>query len=167
MAKLGASNEKTPDAQQAPGSLKPQDSAAGPGWAVNCSSQNQAKKMECSISQSVVFKKSGKLLTSVTLRVPADANKQPVILIRFPLGLYLPAGATYQVDANAPQAIDFRACARTGCYAQTLVTPEVLTTLKAGKQLTVGFQNLAQKPIRVPLSLDGLAEAYEKIQKPS
>jgi invasion protein IalB len=165
LANLATSNEKTAVAERVPGNVKPQDSAAGPGWAVNCQSRNQAKEFECGISQNVVFKKSGQLLTTVTLRVPADA-KPPVILIRLPLRLYLPAGATYQIDANVPQALNFRACVRTGCYAQTPATPEVVARLKAGKQLIVGFQNLAQKPISVPLSLDGFGEAYDKVQKP-
>ena len=145
---------------------KTQSAGGGPGWAVSCKSQTKEKEGVCRISQAVVLKNSGRVLTNVTLRVPGDA-KPSVILIQLPLGLYLPAGATYQIDANTPQALNIRACVRTGCYAQTPVAPDVLAALKAGKQLTIGFQNLAQKPIKVLLSLDGFAVAYDKIQKPS
>jgi invasion protein IalB len=147
-------------------SAKPQSASAGPGWAVSCKSQTKDKESVCRISQAVVLKNSGQVLTNVTLRVPGDA-KRSVIVIRLPLGLYLPAGATYQIDENVPQAVNIRACVRTGCYAQTPVAPDVLAALKAGKQLTIVFQNLAQKPIKVLLSLDGFGVAYDKIQKPS
>jgi invasion protein IalB len=147
-------------------SAKTQSASTGPGWAVSCKSQTKDKEGVCRISQAVVLKNSGRVLTNVTLRVPGDA-KPSVILIRLPLGLYLPAGATYQIDQNTPQALNIRACVRTGCYAQTPVAPDVLAALKAGKQLTIGFQNLAQKPIKVLLSLDGFGVAYDKIQKPS
>ena len=163
-------SEKTlvvqPASSSASGTANSQAPGAGPGWAVNCKSQAKEAELECRMSQTVVFKKSGQVLTNVTVRVPNGA-KPPVILVRLPLGLYLPAGATYQIDENAPQALDFRACVRTGCYAQTSVAPDVLANLKAGKRLTVGFQNVAQKPIKVQLSLDGFGEAYDKLQKPS
>jgi invasion protein IalB len=145
---------------------QPGASAPGPGWAVTCKSQAKEEELECGVSQTVVMKKSGKVVTNVTFRVPAD-TKKPEILIQLPLRLYLPAGATYQVDENTPQTVNFRACNRSGCYAQTPVTPEVLATLKTGKQLTIGFQNLARKPIRVSLSLNGFGDAYDKMQKPS
>jgi invasion protein IalB len=43
----------------------------------------------------------------------------------------------------------------------------VLATLRRGKQLKIGFQNLAEKPITVPLVLDGFGDAYDKMQKPA
>ena len=46
------------------------------------------------------------------------------------------------------------------------LTPEILAVLKKGKQIKVGFQNLAEKPITVPLS-DGFGDAYEKMLKPA
>jgi invasion protein IalB len=83
------------------------------------------------------------------------------------LGVLLAAGATFQVDDNTAQRLNFRACDRNGCYANSSVSPDVLAALRKGTQLKIGFQNLAEKPITVPLSLDGFGEAYEKMEKPS
>jgi invasion protein IalB len=136
---------------------------AGPGWAVNCSSQAGQKDLTCSLSQTVVTRPSGQTLTNVTFLL-APENKSPEVLFQLPLGLYLPAGATYQVDANAPQRLSIRACDRQGCYARAPISPETMVSLRKGKQLKVDFKNLAEKPISIPLSLDGFASAYEKIQ---
>jgi invasion protein IalB len=133
---------------------------------MRCKSQAKDKELECGISKTVVEKQSGQVVTNVTLRMSAD-TKQPKISIRMPLRLYLPAGASYQVDENTPQALNFKACNRKGCYAQTTVTPETLAALKKGKQLTIGFETLARKPIKVPLSLSGFEDAYDKLQGPS
>ena len=100
---------------------------------------------------------------SVTFRVPTD-TKRPEILIQLPLGLYIPAGASYQVDGGAAQRLNFRACDRTGCYAQTTLTPEMLASLRSGTKLILGFQTLAQKPINLSLSLGGFGETFDKIQ---
>ena len=118
------------------------------------------------MSQTVVLKQSRQVLTNVTFRIPVD-TKQPEIIVQLPLGVLLAAGATFQVDENTPQQLKFKACDRNGCYANSPITPEMLAVLKKGKQLTVGFQNLAEKPITVPLSLDGFGDAYDKMQRPS
>ena len=146
--------------------INPNNRPGGPGWALDCKSKAKEKGMECRMSQTLVSKQSRQVLASVTFRLPND-TKKPEIVIRLPLGLYLPAGATYQIDGSNPQAIDFRACVRTGCYAQTPIASDVLAALKRGTQLTVGFQNLAQKPIRFSLSLDGFGQAYDRIEKQS
>ena len=139
---------------------------SGPGWALNCKSEATEKEFECRMSQTVVAKQSRRVLANVTFRIQTE-SKEPKIVVQLPLGLYLPAGATYQVDENPPQTLDFRACDRRGCYAQTLVTPDTLASLKKGKQLTLSFQNLAQKPIKISLSLGGFEETFDKIQGPS
>ena len=118
------------------------------------------------MSQTVVLKQSGQVLTNVTFRIPAD-TKKPEIIVQLPLGVYLAAGATFQVDENPAQRLNFRACDRNGCFAFSPVTPEMLAVLKRGKQIKIGFQNLAEKPITVPLSLDGFGDAYEKMLKPA
>jgi invasion protein IalB len=133
---------------------------------MRCNSQAKDEELKCSISKTVVEKQSKQLLTNVTLRISAD-TKQPQISIRMPLRLYLPAGASYQVDENTPQVLNFKACNRRGCYAQTAVTPETLAALKRGKQLTIRFETLARKPIKIPLSLGGFEDAYDKLQGPS
>jgi invasion protein IalB len=133
---------------------------------VNCRSTAKEKELECRMSQTVVMKKGGPVLSRITFRIPVD-TKKPEIIAQVPLGVLLTAGATFQVDENTPQQLDFRTCDRTGCYATSPVAPEVIADLKKGKKLTISFQNLAEKPITVPLSLDGFGESYDKMQKPS
>jgi invasion protein IalB len=139
--------------------------AKGPGWAVNCTSQTEQKGLSCRMSQRVVARPSGRTLTDVAFLL-APESKSPEVVLQLPLGLYLPAGASYQVDESASQLLRIRACDRNGCYARAPVSRETLGSLRTGKQLKIDFKNLAEKPVSVPLSLDGFASAYEKIQRP-
>jgi invasion protein IalB len=59
----GSTTEKKPTA---PAEASP----AGPGWAVNCKSEVNEKGLECRMSQTVVLKQSGQVLTNVTFRNP-------------------------------------------------------------------------------------------------
>jgi len=142
----------------------PAAQGAGPGWAVNCKSDATEKGLECRLSQTVVTKQGGQVLTEVTFLFPAG-NKENEVVLQLPLGLFLPGGAAIQVDDNPPQRLTFRACDRSGCFARAPLSPETLVTLQKGKQLEVSFQNLAEDPIKVPLSLDGFEGAYSKINK--
>jgi invasion protein IalB len=169
----GVVQTESPIASPQPNALKPVQSppttaitggpSVGPGWAMNCKSQTTESPLECRMSQTVVTKPNGRVVASVTFRVPTD-TKRPEILIQLPLGLYIPAGASYQVDGGAAQRLNFRACDRTGCYAQTTLTPEMLASLRSGTKLILGFQTLAQKPINLSLSLGGFGETFDKIQ---
>ena len=161
-----SSTEKKPTTPAATQSQPAPAAGKGPGWAVNCKSEAKDKGLECRMSQTVVLKQGGQVLTNVTFRVPAD-TKTPEMIVQLPLGVYLAPGASFQVDTNPAQRLSYRACDRNGCFAIAPVTPDALALLKKGKQIIISFQNLAEKPITVPLSLDGFGEAYEKMLKPA
>ena len=153
--------------RQSPTTTASTNGAAGtPGWALNCKSQVTETQLECRMSQTMIMKQSRRVLARVTFRVPVE-TKKPEILLQLPLGLYIPAGATYRVDGGAPQSLDFRACDRKGCYAQTVLTPELLASLRSGSKLILGFQTLAQKPIQLSFSLGGFGETFAKIESRS
>jgi invasion protein IalB len=139
--------------------------SAGPGWAVNCRSRAGEKGLSCRMSQTVVAKNTRQRLTEVAFLVGPEA-KTTEVLLQLPLGLYLPAGASYQVDGSAPQRLSIRACTRSGCYARAPVSPEILQALRNGKVLKIDFKDRAERPVTVPLSLEGFEAAYAKIESP-
>ena len=150
-----------PAAPAAPPAQAPAENK-GPGWAVNCKSAATETGLECRLSQTVVTQQGGQVLADVTVLIPAD-KKAPEAILRLPLGILLPAGATLRVDDKVALQLNFRACDRNGCYARAPISATMLADLQKGRQLHVNFKNLAEKPIDVPLSLDGFAEAYAKI----
>jgi len=110
-----------------------------------------------------VLTKTGQLIVLVNIRVTGD-TRQPVALVQLPLGLNLPAGAKLQVDDGKVIDLQIQTCENRGCYANTPVSPELLTALKSGKQLKVAFQNLNKEVITIPMPLADFAAAYEKIK---
>ncbi len=142
---------------------KPKPQKPGPGWAVNCRSGAQDAALNCRLSQTVVMKGSGRLLTRVTFLLAA-ANQEPKLNIQLPLGVLIQAGATIRIDENPPQGLRFRTCNRGGCYAETPLSPAFLAQLRKGSKLVIEFKNLAEKTIKLPLSLGGFDEAYVKAQ---
>ena len=92
----------------------------------------------------MVLTNTGQLVASVLVRVPNDTH-QPVMMIQVPVGLFLPAGLNLQIDEGKPQPVPLQTCDLKGCYAGMQMSPELIASLKAGKRLTMTFQNLAEE----------------------
>ena len=161
-----ASPGQTPAPAPAPAAPAPPEGSSAappPGWISRCASEARQGALECVVEQTVFLSKTGQLIAAVTIRVPPD-TRQPSLAVQVPVGLYLPAGVTLQIDDGKPLALVLQTCDLKGCYAATPVSPELLGELKSGKTLTVTFQNLQKESIRIPLQLTNFAEAYQRIQ---
>lgn len=120
--------------------------------------------LDCVMEQRVVMSNTGQLLAAVTVRMPAD-SQTPVLMVRTPFGLHLPAGLKLAVDDNPVAALPLQTCDGSGCYAGDVVSAELLEALKRGTTLSVTFQDTTQRDIAVPVSLNGFSAAYAKIHR--
>ena len=162
-----AKNNAVPVAQATPGptaaAAEGANTPAPPGWVARCSSASRGAPLECAIEQSAVLTKTGQLIVLVNIRVSAE-TRAPIALVQLPLGLNLPAGAKFQVDDGKTSDLQIQTCEARGCYANLQISPDVLATLKSGKQLKVSFQNMAKETITIPMPLADFGAAYEKIK---
>jgi invasion protein IalB len=136
---------------------------ARPAWISRCASVSRKTVPECAIEQTAVLTKTGQLMASVTVRIPANSTK-PVMMIHVPVGLYLPAGISLQVDDLPQTHFTVQTCDVKGCYAGDELPDKLLNAMKSGKKLLVIFQNLQKKNISVPLTLADFDDAYKRIQ---
>ena len=134
-----------------------------PGWIARCASTSRDAPLECAIEQNAVLTKTGQVIVVVNIRIAPD-TRAPVALVQLPLGLNLPAGAKVQVDDGKVVDLQIQTCEQRGCYANTPITPDLLATMRSGKQFKVSFQNLGKETITIPMSLTDFAAAYDKIK---
>ncbi|WP_456764787.1 invasion associated locus B family protein [Bradyrhizobium sp. USDA 3650] len=166
-AQQGAKKSAAPSAPAAqPAPTQPQaDGAAAqqPGWVVRCTSVSRDAPLECAMEQNAVLTKTGQTIVLINIRIAPD-TRTPVALLQLPLGLNLPIGAKLQVDDGKTVDLPIQTCENRGCYASTPIAPDLLATLRSGKQLKVSFQNMAKETIAVPMPLGDFAAAYDKIK---
>jgi invasion protein IalB len=169
-AQQGAKKNAAPAAQPAPAPTQPQaqtqaDGAAAqqPGWIARCTSVSRDAPLECAIEQNAVLTKTGQTIVLINIRIAPD-TRTPVALLQLPLGLNLPVGARLQVDEGKAVDLQIQTCENRGCYASTPIAPDLLASLKAGKQLKISFQNMAKETIAIPMPLNDFAAAYDKIK---
>jgi invasion protein IalB len=131
------------------------------GWTVNCSSG--ADGLACKVTQSMIVAQSGQVVAAATV-FKATGNAAPYgLTLVMPHGLFLPAGASIQIDAEAVQALPIETCDQRGCYSTVPLPEKTVTSMKTGKLLTITFQNLSKSNVKVQLPLAGFAEAFKKL----
>ena len=132
-------------------------------WSSTCTSGGRASALECALEQRAFVRETGKVIGLITIRVPSDTRK-PVAMIQAPLGLFLPAGITVDVDGDMAQNYPLQTCNANGCFAGFPITDQMLARMLNGGKLNIIFQHLDKKPFTLPMSLAGFSEAYGRIK---
>lgn len=153
--------------QSAPGAATPTQPAAGqaeprpPAWTMNCGNTEQG--LDCRVVQSLFLRDTGRRLLSVVVHVPPD-TKKPVLLLQLPLGIYLPAGAGFQIGKGEGKNVPFKSCDQFGCLAEYAITDAEISAMSKGEDLTLTMVNLRNEPITVTVPSLGFADAYAKVK---
>ncbi|WP_246677488.1 invasion associated locus B family protein [Mesorhizobium sp. B2-3-12] len=146
--------------QSKPAPSKPAD--ANP-WAVNCSSGSASTELQCQVSQNLTEAKTGQRVLTVTVRRD-NANGSLAMLLALPHGLFLPSGASYQIDQGQKTTIAIQTSDQNGAYAATPLAPELIKAMKAGTNLNIGMESVTRKPVTIPVSLAGFTAALTKLE---
>jgi invasion protein IalB len=160
---IAASSQEATDPANQPNQAGPAKQKQRIPWSSTCSSGARGLPLECALEQRAFVRESGQLIGMVTIRVPGD-TKKPVAMIQVPLGLFLPAGVTVDVDGDMAQNYPLQTCNANGCFAGFPVSDQLLQRLSNGAKLNVIFQYLDKKPFTLPMSLTGFTEAYARIK---
>jgi invasion protein IalB len=132
-------------------------------WVLRCETSSKGAASRCRMTQFVSHKESGQRILSLV--IARGSGDQPAIATAFaPLGVYLPAGLTLQIDDGAPMKLEYEHCARSGCLVRMRLTQELLAQLKAGKIANYRFQDPNRKDITIPAPLAGFASAFEELK---
>jgi len=160
-----APGEKAPSAQSTdqPRQASQSTGPSGPGWISRCVSDSRKSPVECSIEESLAIASSGQLVATVAIKIQPNEH-EPIMTIKVPGGLYLPAGVALQVDDGKSQSIPLQTCDAQGCYGEIHISSNLLAALRTGKELSLTFQNMAKTTVLLPFPLDNFADTFQKIQ---
>lgn len=134
-------------------------------WRVHCNSSSGAPSV-CIMVQDVVFKSSRKRVLQFVIRYIED-GKTLIGDIILPLGIYLPAGVTMQIDNGQLFEIPIEICTdgrMRGCRARFSFDKALLALVKGGAKANIGFQDSRQSPVAVPVSLAGVTAGLKAIK---
>ncbi|MER9206733.1 MULTISPECIES: invasion associated locus B family protein [unclassified Mesorhizobium] len=137
--------------------------AEGNPWALNCSSGSTGTELQCQVSQNLTEAKTGQRVLTVTVRRD-NGNGNLAMLLALPHGLFLPSGASYQIDQGQKTTIAIQTSDQNGAYAATPLSADLVKAMKSGTNLNIGIESVTRKPVTIPVSLAGFTAAIDKLQ---
>jgi len=132
-------------------------------WSAQCIAPSRDGPLNCQIEQQAVVTETGQLLLLVTIAVPGE-SRQPVLTVRTPLQLFLPAGVRIDVDGRNAEKLEFRTCDQQGCYVRNPISSATLAAMFKGLKLNIILENLNNQQLTVPMSLSGFTDVYGKVR---
>jgi invasion protein IalB len=131
-------------------------------WQIRCDTPPGAQAEQCALIQSVVAEdRSNAGLTVIVLKT-AD-QKSRLMRVVAPLGVLLPSGLGLKLDNVDVGRAGFVRCLPNGCVAEVVMDDKLLGQLRSAKTATFIIFETPEEGIGFPLSLNGLAEGYDKL----
>jgi invasion protein IalB len=135
-------------------------------WQIRCDTPPGAKAEQCALIQSVVAEdRSNAGLTVIVLKT-AD-QKSKLMRVVAPLGVLLPSGLGLKLDNVDVGRAGFVRCLPNGCVAEVVMDDKLLGQIRTAKTATFIIFETPEEGIGFPLSLNGLAEGYDKLPRGS
>ncbi len=120
----------------------------------------------CDMLQVVINKNSKQRITSVSVAyVPGHDDYATQIVV--PLGVLFAKGLTLAAGSHKIEGLKFRRCEHDGCYVEVELKKDSIEGLAAGGNAgTISFVLYhGNKPITMPMSLNGFAAALAKLKE--
>jgi invasion protein IalB len=156
-----AQTAPAPAARPAAPAAKPAAAPAGPAWMSGCQAPARTGQLNCAMEQRLGLQ-NGQQIAAMVIQVPGS-TRQPAMILQLPLGMDLSAGATLQIDANPAVKVPIRSCDQNGCMASMALPAATLAQMQTAKAMTLTV-NGGNKPVKVPFTMTGFAQTYEKIK---
>jgi invasion protein IalB len=131
-----------------------------PIWGLNCT--GTLKGLDCLAVQQVSITRKGRV--TVAVRMAPDTDK-PVMVLRVPASIHLPAGLTLQFGQNPAKQVTLRTCQGAGCRAEYAVTDAEIASMVQGQAIRVSLEDAKRRPLSVDVPSTGFAAAYAKMKK--
>ena len=149
----------------------PKNSVASTPWTKVCTDEKNDASCFIVLHQYLMKKVGGKeqkagRVLQVTIKFTQAAKKRvPVISLQLPLGVNLQSGVVVKIDKNKEFNLPYLQCRKFGCDVSTKINTQLLTRLKKGSNMMVGFVawgNTKTSLMKVPLK--GFTKIYKQLK---
>ena len=129
-------------------------------WIMRCPDGKESRVNPCILFHRILLDNGYPL---VVVQISRSAQQQGDFLAIFdvPLGVYLPTGITVTIDEGETFRLNFERCDQNGCYAGTILSNEIIESLKRGKKALLSFVDAASQKITATVSLSGITAGLD------
>lgn len=132
--------------------------ATGNNWLKVCDPLPDGQQA-CIMRQVVVA--NGQFLGSFLLRDDPGQESRLLAVAAVPLGVLLPFGLTWQIDASEPVRVPYMLCDPTSCATQLVINEQYVNSLKRGSTLKLTAKNRQNQDLTIEITLAGFTATYD------
>ena len=97
---------------------------------------------------------------------PGTSDSFLALSLNLPLGVDLQPGAVIRVDEEEEIQLPYLQCTQAGCALSMPMDEKLLTSLKMGRELLVGFRALGASSMTIlSVTLNGFTKAFSALEK--
>lgn len=115
---------------------------------------------ECYIFQTVTDSGNGRPMMSLKVGSFLPQN-QPAILADMPTGVMIQPGARFSVDGGEPVRVPYQICTPGLCRAVVPLNDQMISKMKAGTRLEIGFVTAGGQEVGTSASLSGFTAGWD------
>jgi invasion protein IalB len=148
-----------------------QESVASTPWTKMCTDEKNAASCSILLHSYLMKKvggkeqKAGRLLQVTIQYTQAGKKRMPVISLQLPLGVNLQSGVVVKIDKHKEFNLPYLQCKEFGCDASIGINTQLLSRLKKGSNMLVGFVawgDTKTNLMKVPLK--GFTNIYKQLK---
>jgi invasion protein IalB len=128
-------------------------------WTKFCVKGDPNAKQICFTGKDGRIESGQPVIAAVVIEPEGEPKK--ILRVTLPLGMALAHGTRIVVDANPPQQSGYSFCFSNGCVSDYDASPELINSLKTGKQLAVQAITANQQALTLMLPLSDFGKAYD------
>ncbi|MEM7405191.1 MAG: invasion associated locus B family protein [Pseudomonadota bacterium] len=133
-------------------------------WTFQCQAVSADQNI-CALVQGVLNKKTNKqVLRAVVRPVGQGKDRKVGLFVTLPLGIFLAPGVAGKVDDGKQFPFILQACRQAGCEVAVELDAKLQKSMRAGKQLVVGFKTTPDSnAVGIPISLSGFTAGMKAL----
>lgn len=131
-------------------------------WVVNCGTNPQTAKRQCTIAQQLTDKRTQSVV--FTWLIGDDGAGNLVGVWQTPTGVLLNRGVVVDIGNDKPIAVPFTSCAPGQCEAIANLAPDFVDTLTKATRATATVFTMEGDGLTFALSVNGLAQALDAVK---
>lgn len=132
-------------------------------WHVSCGKPPGAKNEKCALVQDVTDETRPNYSLRVIFLRSRDGKKE-VLRVVAPLGVLLPTGLGLKIDDADMGHAPFMKCGKIGCIAEVVVTDQIVSKFKSGRNAVFIIFQTPEVGIGFPVSLNGFGAGYNTLK---
>jgi invasion protein IalB len=133
-------------------------------WTVNCQKGAANGRDLCEMVQTISQNSSGKSLAQLAIG-RKDSNSPWIGIVLVPLGTDIPFGVVLVHENGLEEVATIIRCTNIGCRARWTPAADSIAAMKAGRSSQLVFRNIENKPVRIPVSLNGFSAALKRLSQ--